>query len=85
MYVVNTLFKFRLCNYKKDAETLVQEMIRKGKIEYPPKYWKDIPASAKNLCELILRFDPAKRISAGEILRHPWIVGVRIISWVHRY
>lgn len=31
---------------------------------------------AKNLCELILRFDPAMRISAGEIQNHPWVTMV---------
>ncbi|KAI8926901.1 kinase-like domain-containing protein [Entophlyctis helioformis] len=75
IWSIGVMFYLLLCDYQKDVELLMQDMIRNSKIEYPDKYWSKINPTAKNLCEMILRFDPAKRISAAEILRHPWTLG----------
>ncbi|XJO73722.1 hypothetical protein BDV3_004657 [Batrachochytrium dendrobatidis] len=72
IWSIGVMFYLLLSHYHKDAELLVQDMLKNGKIEYPDKLWGKINPSAKNLSELILRYDPAKRISAAEILRHPW-------------
>lgn len=50
-------------------------MISNRKIEFPDEYWKNISIGAKNLVENLLKFDPAQRITAKEILQHPWIHG----------
>jgi serine/threonine protein kinase len=63
----------RLSNYTKESEQMLHEMIKVGKIEYPDKFFGNVDPKAQDLCERILRFDPAKRISAGEILQHPWL------------
>lgn len=67
------MFYLMLCNYSKEVEKIIGPMIHAGKIEYPEKFWISVDAGAKNLCELILQYDPAKRISAGEIQTHPWL------------
>ena len=64
-----------LCNYRRECESLLQDMIIQGKIEFPEKYWASISDSAKDLIEHMLRFDPARRCSANEIKEHPWIRG----------
>ncbi|KAL2912354.1 hypothetical protein HK105_208128 [Polyrhizophydium stewartii] len=72
IWSIGVMFYLLLNHYQKEVEMVVQEMIKSGKIEYPDRFWSKINPAARNLCELILRFDPAKRISAAEILRHPW-------------
>ncbi|KAI8827428.1 kinase-like domain-containing protein [Chytriomyces cf. hyalinus JEL632] len=64
-----------LFGYQRDMERALQKMVAAGKIEYPPEYWKGIAPGARALCDSMLRSDPAKRISAREILMHPWIRG----------
>jgi serine/threonine kinase 33 len=73
IWSIGVMLYLLLCQYKKEAEQMLHEMIKTGKIEYPSKYWDAIDPRAKNLCEMILRIDPAMRISAGEIKTHPWI------------
>ncbi|KAJ3360590.1 Serine/threonine-protein kinase 33 [Kappamyces sp. JEL0680] len=73
IWSIGVMFYLLLCNYNKGAEAELHDMIKNGEISYPASLWDAIDAKAKSLCELILRFDPAKRISAGEILSHPWI------------
>ncbi|KAJ3345565.1 hypothetical protein HDU83_003949 [Entophlyctis luteolus] len=54
---------------------MLQKMVAAEKIEYPSDHWKHVSIGdlAKSLCSAMLRTDPAKRISAREILMHPWI------------
>ncbi|KAJ3325116.1 Fibrocystin-L [Boothiomyces sp. JEL0866] len=81
VWSIGVMLYLLLCQYEKEVERAVHEMITLGKIEYPEKYWGPIDSrgicslnAAKNLCELTLRFDPAMRISAGEIANHPWLL-----------
>ena len=80
IWSIGIMLYLMLCKYQKNSEEMLHEMVCKGKIEYPDFLWKKIDPRganrinvAKQLTEMILRFDPAKRISAGEILVHPWI------------
>lgn len=40
IFIVISFLRYRLCNYTKDAEEKLHEMIKLGKIEYPNKYWE---------------------------------------------
>ena len=79
IWSIGVMFYLLLCNYSRDAEQMLHDMIKSGKIDYPDRHWCHIDPGgicvneAKHLCELILKFDPAKRISAGEIMAHPWL------------
>lgn len=64
-----------LCGCKKEVEKSLIDMANSGKIEYPSGMWKDVSPGARSLCDSMLRLDPAKRISAREILMHPWTKG----------
>jgi serine/threonine protein kinase len=79
IWSIGVMLYLLLCQYEKEAEYMLHEMIKSGKVEYPTKYWATIDPRAKNLCEMILRFDPAMRISAGEIKSHPWLT-VRLLK-----
>ncbi|KAI8583754.1 hypothetical protein K450DRAFT_219851 [Umbelopsis ramanniana AG] len=49
------------------------ESIMSGKYEYDEEYWSDISDAAKDLIDKMLTFNPSKRITASEALKHPWI------------
>lgn len=63
-----------LCGYRPDAEKNLHQMIQSGQIEFPPQYFGEVSAGARNLCEATLKIDPAKRITAREMLMHPWLM-----------
>ncbi|KAG2173431.1 hypothetical protein INT44_008783 [Umbelopsis vinacea] len=49
------------------------ESIMSGKYEYDEEYWSDISDAAKDLIDKMLTFNPSKRITASQALKHPWI------------
>ncbi|CAK8991636.1 Calcium/calmodulin-dependent protein kinase type 1 (CaM kinase I) (CaM-KI) (CaM kinase I alpha) (CaMKI-alpha) [Durusdinium trenchii] len=48
-------------------------MVKKGAYSFDPQYWDPISDSAKDLISNLLVMDPAKRLSAKEVLEHEWI------------
>ncbi|TPX64962.1 hypothetical protein SpCBS45565_g05493 [Spizellomyces sp. 'palustris'] len=75
IWSIGVLMYLLLCGYRTDAEKALQQMISEGRIEFPSVYWADVSPGARNLCESTLKIDPAKRITAREILMHPWLNG----------
>jgi serine/threonine protein kinase len=51
------------------------DQIMTGTFEFPDPYWTNISDDAKNLIKQFLTVDPAKRPTAEEALKHPWIAG----------
>jgi len=51
------------------------EMIKKCEYEFPSPFWDDISEMAKDLIRKLLVADPKARLTADEIISHPWIVG----------
>ena len=45
---------------------------------YPEDQWKDISDLAIDLIEKILLKDPSKRLSASEVLEHPWFSSISV-------
>ncbi|KAL0692249.1 hypothetical protein Bca4012_059429 [Brassica carinata] len=48
--------------------------IRQGKVEFETSPWPSISESAKDLIGKMLESDPKKRLTAHQVLCHPWIV-----------
>lgn len=42
-------------------------------LQYPSPEWDTVTPEAKNLINSMLTVNPAKRITAAEALKHPWI------------
>lgn len=42
-------------------------------MQYPSPEWDTVTPEAKNLINSMLTVNPAKRITACEALKHPWI------------
>lgn len=51
------------------------ESIQEGKYEFPEKDWAHISSSAKDLISKLLVRDAKKRLSASQVLQHPWVKG----------
>ncbi|XP_041363803.1 calcium/calmodulin-dependent protein kinase type II delta chain-like isoform X3 [Gigantopelta aegis] len=59
--------------------------IKAGAYDYPSPEWDTVTPEAKNLINSMLTVNPAKRITASEALKHPWICQrERVASVVHR-
>lgn len=59
--------------------------IKAGAYDYPSPEWDTVTPEAKNLINQMLTVNPAKRITAAEALKHPWICQrERVASVVHR-
>ncbi|XP_065348770.1 calcium/calmodulin-dependent protein kinase type II alpha chain isoform X17 [Cloeon dipterum] len=59
--------------------------IKAGAYDYPSPEWDTVTPEAKNLINQMLTVNPAKRITASEALKHPWICQrERVASVVHR-
>uniref|UniRef100_A0A674DQZ0 non-specific serine/threonine protein kinase n=1 Tax=Salmo trutta TaxID=8032 RepID=A0A674DQZ0_SALTR len=54
------------------------ESIQEGKYEFPEKDWAHISSSAKDLISKLLVRDAKNRLSAGQVLQHPWVQGVSL-------
>ncbi|CAH2071621.1 unnamed protein product [Thlaspi arvense] len=50
-----------------------EDEIRQGKLSLESQPWPCISLSAKDLIKKMLTKDPKKRISASDVLEHPWI------------
>lgn len=59
------------------SQNTLFESIQEGKYEFPEKEWAHISSSAKDLISKLLVRDAKKRLSAAQVLQHPWVQGVR--------
>eukprot|EP01053_Blabericola_migrator_P011547 Blabericola_migrator_1__11546@NODE_68_length_15625_cov_137_110426_g61_i0_p4_GENE_NODE_68_length_15625_cov_137_110426_g61_i0NODE_68_length_15625_cov_137_110426_g61_i0_p4_ORF_typecomplete_len563_score127_98Pkinase/PF00069_25/5_1e83Pkinase_Tyr/PF07714_17/8_7e53EFhand_7/PF13499_6/7_6e03EFhand_7/PF13499_6/3_8e12EFhand_7/PF13499_6/7_1e16EFhand_1/PF00036_32/0_0015EFhand_1/PF00036_32/0_00016EFhand_1/PF00036_32/1_1e05EFhand_1/PF00036_32/8_5e08EFhand_6/PF13405_6/0_00032EFhand_6/PF13405_6/3_9EFhand_6/PF134 len=65
-----------LCGYPPFGGASDQEILKrveKGKFVFDPAEWGTISSDVKDLIKQMLEYDPARRISAEEALRHKWI------------
>uniref|UniRef100_A0AAX7T0Z9 Protein kinase domain-containing protein n=1 Tax=Astatotilapia calliptera TaxID=8154 RepID=A0AAX7T0Z9_ASTCA len=51
------------------------ESIQQGKYEFPDKDWAHITVGAKDLISKLLVRDATLRLSAAQVLKHPWVQG----------
>ncbi|XP_072037970.1 calcium/calmodulin-dependent protein kinase type II delta chain-like [Amphiura filiformis] len=59
--------------------------IKAGAYDYPSPEWDTVTPEAKNLINSMLTVNPAKRITAQDALKHPWICQrERVASAMHR-
>ncbi|KAI9143448.1 kinase-like domain-containing protein [Paraphysoderma sedebokerense] len=75
IWSIGILMYLLLRNYTKEAEAELIEQTSKGKITYDSAAWNEVSSNARNLLEKMLEVDPAMRMTAKEILQHPWITG----------
>lgn len=54
------------------------ESIQEGEYEFPEKDWAHVSSEAKDLVSKLLVRDAKQRLSADQVLQHPWVQGVRL-------
>jgi serine/threonine kinase 33 len=74
IWSIGIIMYLLMCNYEKHVDVELSEMITRGKVEFPAKHWQNLSEGGRRLVESMLEFNPAKRISALEILVDPWIM-----------
>lgn len=61
-----------------ETDTGIFRQILQGKLDFESQPWPAISESAKDLIRKMLDRNPKRRLSAHEVLCHPWIVDDRI-------
>ncbi|OAY44292.1 phosphoenolpyruvate carboxylase kinase 2 [Manihot esculenta] len=59
--------------YGETVEEIFEAVIR-GNLRFPPKLFRTVSSSAKDLLRKMICRDVSRRFSAEQALRHPWIV-----------
>ncbi|XP_017561863.1 MAP kinase-interacting serine/threonine-protein kinase 2a [Pygocentrus nattereri] len=57
------------------CQNMLFESIQEGKYEFPEKDWAHISPAAKDLISKLLVRDAKNRLSAAQVLQHPWVQG----------
>ncbi|KAL0994001.1 hypothetical protein UPYG_G00116590 [Umbra pygmaea] len=61
-------------NGPEDTPEEILARIGSGKFSLKGGYWNSVSAEAKDLVSKMLHVDPHQRLTAAQVLRHPWIV-----------
>ncbi|XP_047425713.1 calcium/calmodulin-dependent protein kinase type II subunit beta isoform X2 [Mugil cephalus] len=70
--------------WDEDQHKLYQQ-IKAGAYDFPSPEWDTVTPEAKNLINQMLTINPAKRITAQEALKHPWVCQrSTVASFIHR-
>uniref|UniRef100_A0A6N2N5Y1 non-specific serine/threonine protein kinase n=1 Tax=Salix viminalis TaxID=40686 RepID=A0A6N2N5Y1_SALVM len=56
-----------------ESEQGIFEQVLKGELDFESEPWPNISESAKDLVRKMLARDPKKRLTAHEVLCHPWV------------
>ncbi|XP_060951094.1 calcium/calmodulin-dependent protein kinase (CaM kinase) II gamma 1 isoform X2 [Limanda limanda] len=70
--------------WDEDQHKLYQQ-IKAGAYDFPSPEWDTVTPEAKNLINQMLTINPAKRITADQALKHPWVCHrSTVASMMHR-
>jgi calcium/calmodulin-dependent protein kinase I len=78
MWSVGVMLYILLCGFPpffaEDNATLFEQIIQ-GNYTFMEPYWNHISASAKDLVSRLLQTDPKRRLTAKQVMSHPWVRG----------
>jgi len=75
IWSLGVIFYVLLCGYPPfngDTDVEIMQNVQKGKFVFPEEEWGVISKEAKDLISKMLTYEPSKRISAKQVLLHPW-------------
>lgn len=78
MWSIGVILYILLCGfppfYHEHTKQLYKQ-IKKGEYSFVKPYWENISDDAKDLVNILLTVDPAKRATPDDVLAHRWITG----------
>ncbi|KAG7991821.1 hypothetical protein I3843_02G097300 [Carya illinoinensis] len=57
-----------------DSAVEIFDAVRRANLRFPTRFFQSVSPSAKNLIRKMLYRDVSRRLSAEQVLRHPWII-----------
>ncbi|XP_069028909.1 serine/threonine-protein kinase H1 homolog [Embiotoca jacksoni] len=66
--------------FEDDNRMRLYRQILKGKYSFSGEPWPSVSNLAKDFVERILTVDPGERLTAGQALKHPWVVSMAASS-----
>ncbi|XP_075898801.1 serine/threonine-protein kinase H1 homolog [Nelusetta ayraudi] len=66
--------------FEDDNRMRLYRQILKGKYSFSGEPWPSVSNLAKDFVERILTVEPGKRLTAGQALKHPWIISMAASS-----
>jgi hypothetical protein len=78
MWSLGVITYILLCGYPPFSSPHQQtlfKLIRQARFRFEPPTWDDVSSQAKDLISRLLVVDPTRRLTARELLRHPWVTG----------
>lgn len=61
--------------YEEAGDQAMFQRILKCEYDFPSPWWDDISKEAIDLVGKLIVFEPGRRLTAAEALRHPWVQG----------
>jgi len=77
MWSIGVIVYILLCGFPPFYEEELPRLfatIMAGRYDFPSPWWDTVSADAKDLVNKLLVVDPKKRLTAEQVLKHPWIV-----------
>mmetsp|Transcript_34305 Transcript_34305/g.94521 ORF Transcript_34305/g.94521 Transcript_34305/m.94521 type:complete len:313 (+) Transcript_34305:129-1067(+) len=78
MWSTGVILYILLCGfppfYEEELPALF-EQIMKARYDFPSPWWDNISSDAKALVQGLLTIEPKKRLTAAQVMKHPWITG----------
>ena len=75
IWSAGVIFYILLCGYPPfngETDKEIMEAVKKGDFDFPEEEWSVITDEGKDLIKKMLTYDPKKRLSASQVLAHPW-------------
>ena len=75
IWSAGVIFYILLCGYPPfngESDKEIMEAVKKGEFDFPEEEWDVITEEGKDLIKKMLTYDPKKRLSANQVLSHPW-------------
>ncbi|XP_033997708.1 serine/threonine-protein kinase H1 homolog [Trematomus bernacchii] len=66
--------------FEDDNRMRLYRQILKGKYSFSGEPWPNVSNLAKDFVERILMVDPSERLTAGQAIKHPWVVSMAASS-----
>ena len=78
VWAAGVIMYISLCGFPpfrspKKSQTELFDIIERGEFEFLRPYWDDVSDKAKDLISQILVVDTNTRLTAAQILQHPWV------------